>query len=144
MPETAFEIVYDGPAITDGRMPVRELAPALLALGEVFAEASLTLHPQAPPVSLDIRATEDGSFIVHLILGAPWEEMLDILTSDPVQALLNVRDLVVLGGTGGGGVIWLIKKIRGRKVEQEEPSDEAGRTRITFEDGTTLDVPTQT
>ena len=39
--ETAFGVAYDGPALADGRMAVRDLAPALLALGDLFADAGL-------------------------------------------------------------------------------------------------------
>ncbi len=33
MPETEFDPAYDGDARADGRMPVRDLAPALLTPG---------------------------------------------------------------------------------------------------------------
>jgi hypothetical protein len=68
MAETAFRVAYDGPALATGRMPVRDLAPALLALGDLFAEASQVIYPEGKPVALSIKATEEGSFDVHLIL----------------------------------------------------------------------------
>lgn len=60
MAETTFGVNYDGPALDDGRMPVRDLAPALLALGELFREASAELYPDLPPPALDVKATEKG------------------------------------------------------------------------------------
>src|SRR5688500_11839084 len=52
MAETTFGVVYDGPALETGRMPVRDLAPALLALGQLFSEASRFVYPEQEPVSL--------------------------------------------------------------------------------------------
>ena len=57
MAETALHQLR-GPALRDNRMEVRELAPALLALGDLVREANVVANPDQPPVSLQIRATE--------------------------------------------------------------------------------------
>jgi len=68
MAESEFGIEYAGPELDAGTMPVRDLAPALLAMGELVAAASLVVYPERPPVALNIKATEPGSFVVRLIL----------------------------------------------------------------------------
>lgn len=141
MAKTAFGVTYDGPALVDGRMPVRELAPALLALGELFSEASAIAYPERPPVALDIKATQEGSFDVQLILEGPWDELVDMFSSDPVTAIINLKELIVGSGIG---LFWIIKKLRGRRVVDEQPAPEPGHTRITLDDGTTIDVPAGT
>jgi hypothetical protein len=138
--ETSFAITYDGPALADGRMPVRELAPALLALGDLFADASSILYPDREPVGLSIEATREGSFDVHLVLEAKrtWDQLVDIFGSDGATALVNLKDLVILG------VFWLVKRLRGRRVASHAPSpNRPGVTRLTLDDGTTLDIPTE-
>ena len=60
MAEVDFAVEYDGPALQAGRMPVRDLAPALLALGEIFTDASRVFYPEREPVALNIEATREG------------------------------------------------------------------------------------
>jgi hypothetical protein len=140
MAEAAFGVKYEGPALADGRMAVRDLAPALLALGDLFAEASTIAYPDRPPVALNIKATEDGSFLVHLILeaGDAWDRLVDIFGSDSATAVANLLAFIA----GGKGVLWLIKTIgRRRIVGREEVTP--GVIRITLNDGTTIEVPAQ-
>ena len=117
-------------------MPVRDLAPALLAVGDLFAEASRVLHPDLPPVALDIQATEDGSFTVNLILYAPdlWDQIVEIFTSKDVTAIINLRDALL----AGGGLFWLQKHLRARRVEKKERV-EPGHIRLTLDDGSTVE-----
>ena len=63
-----FVLTYDGEALQAHRMAVADLAPALLALGEIFHEANEASDPNAPRVSLEIRAFDSGSFDVTLSL----------------------------------------------------------------------------
>jgi hypothetical protein len=137
--ETAFQVVYEGPALADGRMPVRQLAPALLALGELFNEASTVAHPDREPASLSIKATEKGSFEAHLILEAKhiWDQVVDIFGSDGATAIVNLKEVVLAGGIG---LFWAIKKIRRRKVTEREQLS-SGSIRVTLEDGETFEVP---
>lgn len=154
MAETNFSVNYKGPALEDGRMPVRDLAPALLALGELFTQASTIVYPDRPPVTLDIHATNKGSFDVDLILHAldgAWGATEQLFGSDGVTALVNLKE-IILGGSGAyGGSVCLLKLfqlLRGRKIESEEEIavETSSPTPITAVrlgvEGTTLDVPT--
>jgi len=117
-------------------MPVRDLAPALLALGDLFADAGALVNPAGRPVALNIRATQEGSFVVQLILESPWEEAIDLLSADPLSAILNLKELII----GTGGLIWLIGHLWGRRVTREEELPEPGQIRLTLDDGTVLEV----
>jgi hypothetical protein len=136
MAETAFDLAYEGDALADGRMPVRDLAPALLALGEIFTEASQVVAPGRPPAALEIQATSEGSFVVHLLLGG-WDAINDIFTSDDATTLVNLKEAIV----GGTGLFVLIKRLFGRAVKQQEAGPEPGEITITLDDGTRLTVP---
>lgn len=134
MAEASFGVAYDGPALRTPEMPVRELAPALFALGELFTEASIALYPNREPVSLNIRATEDGSFWVQLALVAKetWDEAIDIWASDAATALANLTAASV-------GAFATIKWLRGRKPDAEQ-LPESGQVRLTLPDGTSLEI----
>jgi hypothetical protein len=143
MAETAFSIAYEGPALETGRMPVRDLAPALLALGDLFTEAGQLVYPHSAPVTLSIKATEQGSFDVHLILEAEdlWDQFVDLFGSDPVTALANLKTLIA--GGAGFSLFGLIKYLRGRRVEREVPAQTSGNVKLTLNDGTAIEIPTE-
>lgn len=138
MAEAEFAVRYDGPALADGRMPVRDLAPALLALGELFTEASLVAYPDREPVSLNIRATKGGSFLVDLAVHSPdaWDRIVQLLSGQAVTALANLQ--TILFGTVTGGLLWLIKEIRGREIVSKE-SLPSGHIRLTLSDGAVIE-----
>lgn len=137
MAELEFEVTYDGPAIQAGRMAVRDLAPALLALGEIFTEASRLIEPDRPPVALHIRATEHGSFTADLVLhaGSIWNQLIDMFSSQTATAIANL--LAVVGGAGG--LFAVLKGLRGRRVITQEAVGD-GQIRLTLDDGTVLEI----
>ena len=142
MARIAFEVTYRGPALTDGDMPVRELAPALLALGELFTEASQQVHPDREPVALNIRATREGSFSIEVFLESKraFDQFVDMFSGDAATAVANLFQIV--GGTYG--LLWFLKTLAKRKILRSDPSPRQGSIRITLEDGTTIDVPSET
>lgn len=139
MAESAFQVTYDGPALSTGRMEVRDLAPALLAIGDLFAEASVLAHPDKPPVALNIEATEEGSFVVQLILENAWDHIVDVFGSNDMMALLALKEAILGTGTG---LIWLLKRLHGRKIVDQAATPEPGHITLRLDDGTTLTVPT--
>jgi hypothetical protein len=138
MAETAFQVTYDGPALATGDMPVRDLAPALLALGNLFSQASKVIHPEREPVALNIRATTEGSFVVQLILHSAWEEILDIFGSKGAAALIALKEAVL---AGGAGLFWFIRHLNGRSIVSQQPVPGSDNITVTLDDGTTVDVP---
>lgn len=142
VPETTFGISYDGPALKEGRMAVRDLAPALLALGDLFSLASGSLYPQLEPVAIKVEATEQGSFFVHLLIEAEhtWDRVMEIFGSKNASALDNLKDAVL----GGAGLFVFIQTIRGRRVKARERSVDPGMVKIVLEDGDTLEMPADT
>jgi hypothetical protein len=143
MAESTFTLKYDGRALDDGTMPVRELAPALLALGEIFTDASQSLFPEHPPVALNVKATSDGSFLVHLVLQGKdlWDHLLTLSGSPGASALSNLETFVVDGGVG---IFAFIQWLKGRKIKSQDSKDVMpGHVRITTEDGDSIEVPTE-
>lgn len=134
-----FKIAYNGPDVEGGRMDVRDLAPALMALGDLVQDAAKLADPDSPPVNLEIQATNEGSFEVDLILigaNTPWGQLINSLTSDEVNALTNLQELIF----GGGGLVFTIALLRGRRVKTTKPAESAGYLKVTLEDGETVEM----
>jgi hypothetical protein len=122
-------------------MPVRDLAPSLFALGTLFTEASLAAYPDRDPASLSIKASRDGSFAVELALHSPaaWDQVKQLLTGSTVEALTNLQAIVF----GPLGLLWLIKLLRGERIESMEPLAN-GHIRVRLPDGTVLEALPET
>jgi hypothetical protein len=136
-----FNLTFEGPALEDGSMAVADLAPALLALGEIFHEANAVLDPARPPVSLEIRAFSPGSFEILLSLGQLQgisQELIQLLSGHDTTALSNLITLITAPGVGLFAVIMYIRRHNPIKRENPEP----GTTRFVAPDGTFIDVPT--
>ena len=133
-----FVIVYDGPALRDGRMSVGELAPALLAMAETFRETHEMINVGQPEVSLNFRATGTGSFEVHLELVQVAASAGVILTSTPVSAVVNLFELVA----GPVGLFRFIKRLRNRTPVEVQPLP-TGEVRMTFAEGDSITVPSE-
>lgn len=130
---TDFTVVYDGEALADHRMSVRDLAPALLGLADIFQDAGEALNPGQPPVSLNIRATDDGSFLVEL--SVLHQEYLSLL-ANPNAVATGVLFTLIAGPLG------VFRYFRDRrKVGALESQLPNGYVRITLADGTTIDFP---
>lgn len=115
-----FEVAYEGPAVDDGIMDVRELAPALLALGNVIESANKTIGDPEAQIKVAVRASfEKGSFQISL-------ELIYKLT-DQVKLFLDMQNpgdladklLALIGFVSGTGIslIELIKLIKDRKIK---------------------------
>lgn len=127
MAKVSFSVAYDGPALADGSMDVRDLAPALLSMGQLLKGVSKELYGKDYEIKVSVSATGSGSFEILLELSSLWSQFVDIFTGDSVEALNNLLDLVARTGVGGYGLIELFKRIKNRKILK---SKELGNGRV--------------
>ena len=110
-----FAVSFEGSAFSDHTMEVRDLAPALLALGQAFNRANSLLNGERASISLSIRATRPGSFELVLFLKQVLEGAGDILTGDLFTSAANLTEMITGGPIVGAGIFTLVKRLRGRK-----------------------------
>ena len=72
MSRETFAIAYAGAALDGGAMDVRDLAPALLALGQLLDAANLNLNGKTSETKLQVTATSAGSFQIAFELVQSW------------------------------------------------------------------------
>ncbi|PZM11947.1 hypothetical protein CPY51_17700 [Rhizobium tubonense] len=129
-------------------MDVRDLAPALLAVGQLFDAANRTLNgPDAPKMTVNVVATAPGSFEISVdIIQSLYEQTKLLLNGDAITAALNLKELIftsvaaVTGTTATGiSLIRLLKWYKGKKPDRVERLSE-DTIRLTF-DGVSTDVP---
>lgn len=133
--EERFDVLFDGPAIRDGRISAEALAASLLALSAAAQSAHLAIDPLAPRISLEIQATTAGSFEVDLLI----TDAVVWLNSDTVSAFETGGSIVGMAASAIVGSVALIKWLRGRKL-REASGVKPGQTQITAQDGSTIIV----
>lgn len=126
MSSSHFGIAFEGEAFEDGEIDVRDLAPALLALGDVIQAANRVLNGERAQASLKVRATARGSFEALLTVDISFltaiGDLLDAVSASPdrVVAADQLLDLLIKGGSVGAGLLVVLKWLRGRRPSAVE------------------------
>ena len=115
-----FVIAYGGPALEGHTIPVRDLAPALLALGQAFERANSILNGDRASISLEIRATTEGSFEIALILKQLIDSAAGPLSGAFISSAANITELVIGGRVATIGLLGLIKRLKGSQPHEVE------------------------
>jgi hypothetical protein len=120
-----FHVVYDGPALTEHRMDVRDLAPALVAFADLFTATNKEINGDAAEVRVQVNASfKAGSFGIDLVATQQLlSQIKDIFSGNGATAISNAWTIMgIIGLTGGGGLIGLLRALKGRrpvKIEQK-------------------------
>lgn len=140
---TDFRVTYDGPALASSQMHVRELAPALLAAGDLLNAATLRLCGEQVRAQVNVKASfKSGSFGIDFSLATDLATRVqEFFVSDRATAAANASAILGLLGisASGGclGVLQAIKWIRGRRIQQIDLQHKSAVLRI---DGEQLDI----
>ena len=134
MSSSSFRIAFEGVPFEAGEIAVSELAPALLALGDVIQAANRALNGDRAEARLKLRAANVGSFEALLSIDvsvvSALKDMLDAVMESPERlvAANNLLDLLIKGGAvAGGTVVGLfsaVKFLRGKKPDNIEKHGE--------------------
>ena len=140
--QARLDMVYDGPALADGSMNVRDLAPAMMAVGGFFEAANRVANAERASVSVNVRAISAGSFDVFFEVVQNLEST-DVLKADigDFISTANALKALLLGGGGAAtGIFALIKWLRGRTPQVRKISEDLYELTV---DGETYEVPMQ-
>ncbi len=138
-----FRITYDGPALESSEMDVRELAPALLAVGDLLEASAKALCGDQVRPQVNVRGSfKTGSFGIDFTLATSLlGRMHDMLSGSEGAALANaVTILTALGIAGpkvGKGLFAVLKWLRGRPIQRVRMNE---RTAVLHVDGETLEI----
>lgn len=92
-----LSLKFDGPDVEDNSIDVRDLAPSLLALADLYAVAHRMVGDGlTEPPALDVKANGEGSFLVDLLLyfKEAGDAGADLLAGRGVTAVVNGATLV--------------------------------------------------
>ena len=120
---TAFKISFDGPSVENGEIEISELAPALLALNELFTSANEALNEDGTKSSLKLKATDTGSFEAVLSLDVNTVENLWNLASkhkEDLQLASHLIAILIGGGTIAGSFFVALRFLKGRLPDKSE------------------------
>lgn len=130
MSDARFTLIFEGPAVDNGEIDVRDLAPSLLSLGELIQAANAALNGERASVAVKLHATRAGSFEVDMTmvqsLAAQAGLLLDQLAGhkDGLAAAQDLAEILFKASAGiglvGGGFFALIKWLKNRKPDRVE------------------------
>ncbi len=122
--ESKFSVIFRGSTVENGEIDVRDLAPALLALGDLLQAANDVIHGVDSRLEVKISATHRGSFVVDLSIITTFIETIFSYAKsqkDGISAANELTDLILKIGAGAsGGLFMLLKWLRGRKPDKIE------------------------
>ena len=110
MSRTDFTLTYDGPSLRSHEMDVRELAPAMLAVGGLFDAINILLNGEMAEGQIRVKAHETGCFSIVFDIVQGWRDgAMSLLTGDVVTAAIKFKELLI----GATGLVWWVLKKSG-------------------------------
>jgi hypothetical protein len=124
-----FHIIFDGPALDTHEMNVRDLAPALLAVSDIFDEINRVAFDNRYKIDVKVQTSfQSGSFDATLVLYI--NNVVDILNSKELIATTVLMQLLDIKGLIPR-LVQLFRWVRRRRITKIiEPEGEKVRIEI--------------
>lgn len=128
------KIAFDGVAVRQGFMDVRDLAPALLDLGGLCERANEIINGDRAKLSVQVKSDfKTGSFEITLqLLQSLGSQIKDILFGSHVQSAKYIAEWVGISGTAAVSVLKLYKWLRGKKLAPDATTVVDGGVSVTI------------
>lgn len=112
----SFQIKYDGEAFSDHTIDVNDLAPALMALGDLMQEANRIANQDRSTISVKVKATETGCFQISIqAIQDVYTNAVQLFAGEQVTAISNLTSILWWATATGVSVFFIIKKLAGKK-----------------------------
>ncbi|MBV9759827.1 MAG: hypothetical protein JO340_04615 [Acidobacteriaceae bacterium] len=110
MSRAQFQLAYDGEAVRRGLMDVYELAPALLAIGDLVREVNHELNHDKAEVSVQVKSDfRRGSFEVLLLLDQNLIAQAKDLFSGQLANAKQILEFIFGTGVASAGAVGAVK-----------------------------------
>jgi hypothetical protein len=140
MDSASFVVSFNGPGVEDGRIDVRDLAPALLSLGRLIDAGNIAVYGEKQPIKIEVKAISAGSFEVVLqAVSSGWDTLTAFMDGSDAQHAKLLLDWLGIIGVPPVGVVGLYRWLQGNKPSRISKA-EAGQFLLEI-DGKTLVVP---
>lgn len=139
MNKASFKVFYDGEALSSGAMNVRDLAPALLAFGDLLESTNKVINGEKSQVSVNIKSFPGGCFGIDLeVCMSIKQQIVSLFSGEDVTAAVNI--LTLLGLTRPDkGLVRLIRAAKGRWPKKATKL-ESGNVTLEFDDGELIEA----
>ncbi|PKN77214.1 MAG: hypothetical protein CVU52_01490 [Deltaproteobacteria bacterium HGW-Deltaproteobacteria-10] len=136
--KASFKVYYSGIILESGQMDVRELAPALLAMGSLLEESNRVLNDGKTEISVKVKKFEDGSFGISFeVIQGFATQLIELWSGKQATAAANMVQIIGFSVLGFKGLFYLIKKAKGR-VPRKAKILEDGNVEIDFSDNSEI------
>ncbi|MDP9581147.1 UNVERIFIED_ORG: hypothetical protein J2791_000428 [Burkholderia contaminans] len=138
-----FRVTYDGPALDSSEMDVRELAPALLAIGDLLEASTRALCGDQVRPRVNVRGSfKTGSFGIDFTLATSLlGRMRDLLSGNESTALANAVTILTALGIAAPkarkGLFAVLKWLRGREIQRVQMQNHTAMLHV---DGEQLEI----
>ena len=119
MSRADFQLAYDGDALRDHAMDVDELAPALLAVGNLCREANRILNEERAEVLVRVRVDfERRCFDIHFeLVQSLYDQVKGFLGDERVATAKTLLEWIgLLGPPGALSLFGFLKLRKGRAI----------------------------
>jgi hypothetical protein len=136
MNEEKFTLIFDGSALQTHEMDVRNLGYALIAMGDLIQAVNTDINGNSAQVEVKVKAHKGGSYEVDFLVQAfeSAKPLLDVaklhqgdvsIASELLELIFKITGATWTGALAvkqvGGGLIALLKWLKGRQPEKIEP-----------------------